>query len=123
MTSDGAVLEGATPILQVVDLTQALAWYHKVLGFKTEWTCGDPPDCASVCRDGAEVNLTVPSTGQLTISRVYFETRGVDAYYDRVSNAGAHIAVAIGDRPYGMRDFRVVDPAGNELSFGEPTHA
>lgn len=27
----------------------------------------------------------------------------------------------IGNRAYGMRDFKVVDPCGNRLAFGEPT--
>jgi uncharacterized glyoxalase superfamily protein PhnB len=46
---------------------------------------------------------------------------GVDAYYNHVTKAGAKVAVTIADRPYGMRDFRIVDPTGNELSFGEAT--
>lgn len=25
------------------------------------------------------------------------------------------------DRPYGMRDFEVVDPSGNRIAFEEPT--
>ena len=34
---------------------------------------------------------------------------------------GAKIAVPLAERSYGMRDFRIVDPSGNELSFGEGT--
>jgi uncharacterized glyoxalase superfamily protein PhnB len=44
---------------------------------------------------------------------------GVDTYYERITVAGAKVAVPLADRPYGMRDFRIVDPSGNELSFGE----
>lgn len=120
MANDGAKLGSATPIFRVTDLPQSLDWYQSVLGFQIAWTWGDPADHASVCRDSAQVNLVVEPGGQLTVSRVYFETLGVDAYYDRVSRAGGQVSVSIGDRPYGMRDFRVVDPAGNELSFGEP---
>ncbi len=46
---------------------------------------------------------------------------GVDAYYDQTIIAGAKVAMPLADRPYGMRDFRIVDPSGNELSFGETT--
>jgi uncharacterized glyoxalase superfamily protein PhnB len=35
--------------------------------------------------------------------------------------AGARVAVPLEVRDYGMRDCRLVDPDGNELSFGEPT--
>ena len=121
MTSDDVKLGSATPIFRVPDLSQALEWYQSVLGFQIAWTWGEPADHASVCCDSAEINLVVEPGGQLTISRVYFETQGVDAYHDRVSRAGGQVTVSLGDRSYGMRDFRIVDPAGNELSFGEPT--
>lgn len=68
-----------------------------------------------------EVNLVVSPASSRTTSTVYFQTTGVDAYYQRVFDAGAHIAIPIADRHYGMRDFRLLDPSGNELSFGEPT--
>ena len=48
---------------------------------------------------------------------------GVDAYYNQITVAGANVVVPLADRPYGMRDFRIVDPSGNELSFGEATGA
>jgi catechol 2,3-dioxygenase-like lactoylglutathione lyase family enzyme len=121
MSSDGAVLNGATPIFHVANLSEALDWYQKVLGFQIAWTWGDPADLASVCRDNTSINLGVPRPGQFTASRVYIETTGVDTIYSRVVSAGGHVAVPIGNRPHGMRDFRLVDPSGNELSFGEPT--
>ncbi len=43
----------------------------------------------------------------------------VDEYYRQVAEAGATVVVSLADRTYGMRDFRLRDPAGNELSFGE----
>lgn len=91
------------------------------LGISNRLDWGEPADHASVCRDSAEINLVVEPGGNLTISRVYFETKAVDTFHDRVLRAGGDIAIPIGNRPYGMRDFRVVDPTGNELSFGEPT--
>jgi len=121
MSSDGATLKGVAPIFQVASLAEALDWYQRVLGFQVAWTWGDPADRASVCRDGAEINLGVSPVDQHTVSSVYIETTGVDAIHSRVASAGGNITVAIGNRPYGMRDFRVVDPSGNELSFGEPT--
>ena len=44
---------------------------------------------------------------------------GVDDYYDKIKAAGARIAIEIADREYGLRDFRAVDPDGNQISFGE----
>jgi uncharacterized glyoxalase superfamily protein PhnB len=114
-------LEAAVPILSVSDLGEALDYYERVLRFKVEWKWGEPPYLAGVCRDRVEVNLALSSQSTAAASKVYFQMAGVDAYYSELTRAGAKVAVPLGDRPYGMRDFRIVDPSGNELSFGEAT--
>jgi uncharacterized glyoxalase superfamily protein PhnB len=114
-------LEAVVPILSVDDLAEALAYYERVLGFHVGWKWGEPARLASVCRDRVEVNLSQSSEGKSSISKVYIQMAGVDAYYHQITAAGAKVAVALADRPYGMREFRIVDPSGNELSFGEPT--
>jgi uncharacterized glyoxalase superfamily protein PhnB len=116
-----AVLEAAVPILQITDLSEALDYYERVLGFQPGWKWGDPANRASVCRDNVELNLSQSSEAKTSISRVYFQMTGVDAYYRSVMTAGARVTVPLADRPYGMRDLRLVDPDGNELSFGEPS--
>lgn len=113
------VFEAAVPILSVTHLEDALKYYEQVLGFQIGWEWGDPPHRASVCRDHVEVNLSQSSEANPRISKVYFQMSGVDAFYRRIEGAGAKISVPLGDRAYGMRDFRIVDPSGNELSFGE----
>jgi uncharacterized glyoxalase superfamily protein PhnB len=116
---EAAVLESAVPILSVGDLSEALAYYEEVLGFQVGWRWGEPPHLASVCRDRVELNLSQSREATPGVSKVYFQMAGVDAYYRRLTAAGANVAVPLGDRTYGMRDFRIVDPSGNELSFGE----
>jgi uncharacterized glyoxalase superfamily protein PhnB len=113
------VLEAVTPILSVTDLSVALDFYKRVLEFETEWEWGDPPRLAGLCRDRIAVNLTQSSDAIVPTSKVYFETVGVDAFYDHLVASGAVILEPIADRHYGMRDFKIVDPSGNELSFGE----
>ena len=112
-------LEAAVPILAVDDLAEALDYYQRVLGFNVEWKWGEPPYLASVCRNHVEVNLSLSPQSRPAASKVYFQMTGVDTYYSELTRAGAKGAVPLGDRPYGMRDFRIVDPSGNELSFGE----
>jgi len=118
---NAVVLKAAVPILSVNDLSEALGYYLNVLGFQVRWSWGEPPRLACVCRDRVEVNLSQSPGAQPAASRVYFQMAGVDAYYNQITIAGVRIAVAIADRPYGMRDFRIVDPSGDELSFGEAT--
>jgi uncharacterized glyoxalase superfamily protein PhnB len=115
------LLETAVPILSVIDLANALDYYERVLGFTVGWKWGEPPHLASVCRDGVELNLSQSKESQAAISRVYFQMSGVESYYGELIAANARIAVPLAERPYGMKDFRIVDPSGNELSFGEAT--
>jgi catechol 2,3-dioxygenase-like lactoylglutathione lyase family enzyme len=112
-------LEGVVPILSVANLQTSIEYYRSVLGFDVAWQWGDPPYLASIYRDRVEVNLSQADAGELAISKVYFQVIDVDAYYERVTAAGASVDVALDERPYGMRDFRILDPSGNELSFGE----
>jgi uncharacterized glyoxalase superfamily protein PhnB len=115
-------LEAIAPIFSVSDVPAALAYYQNVLGFALAWTWGEPPRLVSVCRDRVEINLAVlDAAGSARVSKVYVQMTGVDAYCDQIANAGAKVVVPLADREYGMRDFRIVDPWDNELSFGEAT--
>jgi len=120
MVAGEPILEGVVPILSVGDLQGAIEYYTAVLGFDVAWEWGEPPYLASVFRDQVEVNLSqVDSSAVVGASKVYFQVLDVDAYYELVTTAGAKVDVALDERPYGMKDFRIVDPSGNELSFGE----
>lgn len=114
-------LESVSPILTVDDLSQAIAFYRDTLGFDLAWSWGTPADIAAVCRDDVEITLTQRAGAKPAgASHVYLGASGIDAYYAKIVDAGATIVVPIGDRPYGMRDFRIADPSGNELSIGQP---
>ncbi|HXX40484.1 MAG TPA: VOC family protein [bacterium] len=107
------------PVLSVDDLTRAVEYYRDVLGFQLGWTWGDPPYIASVCRDGVELMLGQRGkAGPRGVSHVYFQTSGVDVYYERLTKAGAAVTETLENRSYGMRDFGIADPSGNRLDFG-----
>ncbi len=112
------------PVLAVSDLEGALAYYRDRLGFSVSWQWGDgsgPAVRAGVERDGLEIQLVADGRfAPETASVVYVHVRGVDAYYRACVERGAEITMPLADRPFGMRDFRVVDPSGNALGFGEP---
>lgn len=113
-------LESVSPILTVHDLSQAIAFYQHTLGFDLAWSWGTPPDIAAVCHGNIEITLTQRPDGKpVGASHIYLGASGIDAYYAQIEQAGATIIVPIGDRPYGMRDFRIADPSGNELSIGQ----
>jgi catechol 2,3-dioxygenase-like lactoylglutathione lyase family enzyme len=109
-----------SPILRVNDLSQALEFYQRTLGFDLAWSWGTPPEIAAVCRDSIEITLTQRADAKpVGASHIYLGISGIDAYYAQMEQLGVTIVVPIDDRAYGMRDFRIADPSGNELSVGQ----
>jgi uncharacterized glyoxalase superfamily protein PhnB len=113
-------LNGIAPIFQVTDVPRAIEFYTQVLDFEVEWTSGTPTTHASVCRNSVEINLEQLNAGEAThSSHAYVQVSGVDEYYRMICAAGVSVKVPLADRFYGMRDCRVLDLDGNELSLGE----
>ncbi len=113
-------LEMISPIFAVHHLSEAVDFYRVALGFDVAWSWGAPPDIAAVCRDDVEITLVSrPDARPPGASRAYLRITDVDAYYHQIVSAGANVVVPIADRVYGMRDFRVADPFGNQLDIGQ----
>ena len=120
-----------TPNLLVRDLDRSSAFYRDVLGFSVVATVPDaaPFVFAWMQRDGVNVFLNdaaaagqeypalrgKPIGGSLTI---YITMSGVDDYFKTVSPRAA-IEATLETKPYGMREFAVVDPDGYVLTFAE----
>jgi len=111
-------LRSVAPILQVADLSRAIDFYTRVLGFELGWTGGAPPFIASVCRDNVELNLRLEPRPMP--SRVYIQVNGIDAYSKGISAAGVAMIHPLENRDYGMRDCTFADPDGNSIAIGEP---
>ena len=109
-----------SPLLSVSDLAEAIDFYCRVLGFDPAWSWGEPPSIAAVCRDGIEITLTRNGDAKPAgAAHIYLHVTDIDDYYASIGKEGAAIIVPIADRAYGMRDFRIADPSGNELSIGQ----
>jgi catechol 2,3-dioxygenase-like lactoylglutathione lyase family enzyme len=118
--------EGICPVFPVLDVRAALAFYQKGLGFDLGWTWDDPPTHANICRGSIDITLTLNTeSDSLSTSsaagsgNAYIGLRGIDAYFAELRGRNV-ICGDLADRPYGMRDFAVIDPSGNRLVFGEP---
>lgn len=120
-TNSAPALNSVTPILAVRDFDEALAYYRDTLGFSVSWTWGDPPNIGAVARGAVEIQLVLAgSGGPPGPSCLYCQVSGVDAVYGEFRERGATILGEPADRPYGMRDFKLTDPSGNRIDFGQP---
>jgi len=110
-----------SPVFLVRDLEEALAYYRDVLGFSLAWTWGEPVHRAGVVLGEVEIQLEAAGLGAPPgPSVVYCQVTGVDRYDEACRARGVQLVFELADRPWGMRDFRVVDPSGNIITFGEP---
>jgi hypothetical protein len=103
-----------TPVLCVGALDEGVAWYTNELGFTLEWVS---PMTASLVSPGWLPNAAVIrlTPGEPRPSRVAL------AVPDRIDEIAAAVGAEAHDQPWGLREFVVTDPWGNELVFESPT--
>ena len=120
-----STVEGAATIFVVRDLPRSLQHFRDILGFHEGFTYGSPPWYASVERGGLIIHLQAGdhTKRQPGHAAVYAFTDNVDALYEELRSKGANVLQAPKDYPYGMRDFSVADPDGNQLTFGMESKA
>ncbi|MDZ4349664.1 MAG: glyoxalase superfamily protein [Xanthomonadaceae bacterium] len=109
------------PVFAVRDMGAALDFYQDRLGFAVAWTWGTPVVRAGVALDEIEIQLDCAGgSAPDGPSVVYCHMMDVRAYHAACSARGVVFALDLGERPWGMIDFRVVDPDGNRIGFASP---
>src|SRR6266513_1827429 len=120
-------LTAISPVLLVADIRRSVAYYTDRLGFEGD-LYGDPPDFATVTRDGETILLAfAPDPAKLVphwqivdkVWNVYIRVDDVDAIYAEVQERGAEIDYTIYDAPSGFREFGVQDPDGHDIALGQ----
>ena len=86
------------------------------------WTWGEPAQRIGIALDEVQMHLVGPGPGLPPgPAVVYCHMTGIEEYYGACRARGAAIALELGERPWGVRDFRVLDPSGNRIGFAEFT--
>jgi catechol 2,3-dioxygenase-like lactoylglutathione lyase family enzyme len=118
--AEDVMMVGAATVFVVSDIQNSLAHYRDVLGFSVTFQYGNPTFYVCLCRDEVALHLIaahrterLPGNGAICIF-----VRDVDAVHAEVAARGANIVKPPQDYDYGMRDFDVLDPDGNQLVFG-----
>ena len=116
-TSNPEQFYQGAPLLLVPDIPATADFYRRVLGFKADSGTATP-EYRVVWRDNAAVHLAKGERAPTGV-RVFFWVKDVNKLYEQVITQGATVAVPIGTRPYGVRDFSIRDPNGVEVVFGQ----
>jgi|GEM_PF-142452 len=111
-------LVSAIPVLPVQDLAKSLEFYRDRLGFAVAFEFGP---YAGVEREGIEIHLSEEQSPPVTC-RV--AVRGVDELYEQMQQQQViHPDEPLATQPWGMRQFSVLDPNGNRITFAQPAAA
>jgi uncharacterized glyoxalase superfamily protein PhnB len=117
MSDEKVQVLGTVPVLPVTDVQEALAFYRDALGFECAFEQGQ---YAGVVRGDAQVHLdgvVNSGAGQMTV-RV--TVAGVDALYAEIEPKGVvDPAEPLNTKPWGARQFSVLDCCGNRITFVE----
>lgn len=107
------------PVFTVRDLDTSIDFYTNQLGFSLAWTWGTPATRAGVANGDIEIQLDCAGLGAPAgPSVVYCHMTEVEPYFLACKARGVPFSLELGERPWGMVDFRVIDPDGNRIGFG-----
>ena len=106
------------PVFHVADVDLSVSFYTSVLGFVQSFSFGT---YRGIKMGNSEIHITLPGDFQPRIGggTAYVICDEVDSYYATIVGRGARPINEPGDRMYGLRDFVVLDPDGNQLTFGK----
>jgi uncharacterized glyoxalase superfamily protein PhnB len=107
--------------VQVSDVAAAAEFYRTKLGFKVAFMFGDPPNIAGMNLGNVQMFLELGTPSPEGCS-VYFVVGNADELYEFQRESGVEIVLPPEDRFYGLRDYRIRDLNGYELSFGHHLH-
>ncbi len=118
------------PQFFTTNLSATLAYYRETLGFECLGTWSDPPVYAIVDRDGHRIHFRVaeppspnPDKYVDELLDAYVFILDADALHAEYAGRGVEFTRALGDTPWGSREFVVKDCDGRLLAFGASPHA
>lgn len=111
------MLERMLPHMPVDDVATAIAHYRDVLGFQIDYA---QHDLGVMYRDRTTLLLIQRTLKHTGIGSFSVYIADADSLHSELVQRGATIEGPPISRPWGLRDFTVVDPEGNRITFAQP---
>lgn len=104
------------PQLPLDDVAAGVAWYRDVLGFRINY---QQDDLGVMDRDSVTLLLIARSRLHTGIGSCSVYVNDADALCTELRSRGADVQGEPVSRPWGLRDFDVLDPEGNRITFAQ----
>jgi uncharacterized glyoxalase superfamily protein PhnB len=103
-----------SPLIPARDVEEGIAFYQRAFGFELFYRDAEPAAFAIVGSDSARLHLFASQDKHLADwTSLRIEVDGIDALHGRCVDAGCvHPNGALGSRPWGTREFSIIDPSG-----------
>lgn len=111
------LLRQIMPGLPLSDVAAGVAHYRDVLGFHINY---QQHDLGVMDRDDVRILLIGRTERHKGIGSAYVYVEDADALHAELRAKGANVRGEPVSQPWGLREFRVLDPEGNEITFGQP---
>ena len=120
MSEEHPMMVGSATVFVVRDITKSIEHYRDALGFTVTFQYGNPIHYACLCRDEVALHLLAAHETRRLAGNggICVFVKDVDRVHADLVSRGANVIKAPQNYDYGMRDFDVVDPDGNQLTFG-----
>lgn len=95
-------------------------WYSEKLGFTIRFRWEEPPSYIVTHKDDVvSIHFSKTDRKELQPNLLYIFCHDVDDVYNELKENGIEQISKPQNQDYGMRDFEVVDPWGNRITFGK----
>ena len=111
------MMQSIMPELPLDDVPAGVRHYRDVLGFQVNY---EQEDIGVLDRDEARLVLIARTPRHTGIGSAYLYVRDADALHAELLMKGADVQSEPVSQPWGLREFSVLDPEGNRLTFGRP---
>jgi uncharacterized glyoxalase superfamily protein PhnB len=116
-----AHLLNVIPLIPARDVEEAIAFYRDRIGFEFVFRDAEPASYAGIRRDAVTLHLYMSEDRYLAENAsLRIAVDDVDALYAQCQAAGCvHPNGALERKPWGSREFSVLDPSGVCIAFLE----
>ncbi|GAO41457.1 bleomycin resistance protein [Flavihumibacter petaseus] len=117
------MLQSVHPKLPMRNKATTKAYYVDQLQF-TDAGAADYPDYLILQKENIEIHFFhfAELDPQENYGQVYIRVKGIEAFYNELldRNIAIHPNAPLQSKPWGLKEFSLLDPDNNLLTFGEP---